>query len=459
MHTSGLQLESDARPAAAGVAWPLLLWMLVATSLASFRQRSGDELFDAGGIDWQVKFQILCWTALGALCCWFVVSGRADLRLLRRGPLFWYTGFALWAMVSALWSPAPALTAFRGFQHLVAVGLAISLGVNLHRIYLFIGVFLLVNWVLVVMGLLGLDLGQAWIRDPVHPDTYYEGPWRFASAYGHPSWISIVAAVGAVGLAARTRGRQWLWAGPVVAWFVVTNLATMSRTAIAGMVGGFVVAAFGRRSLLPLVCLVGFVSAAVLLPDPTRDAMGWFVRRGQSSEDFKSLTGRKALYREALRRAEQAWPLGTGFQSGRVNPLDETGSLVSMGHAHNLVLESLSGLGLPGMLLALMVVASTVANLGLLLWMYPERGTVDPAPSWELAAMLVPLFAFCVLDSGFASRVDSTTLLFVAVLARLQTTIGDAHLPGVTTAAKPQALERMSDHLPQRQSDRLGLSS
>ncbi|MGD9644902.1 MAG: O-antigen ligase family protein [Pirellulales bacterium] len=423
MQTTNLQPKPIALPAAAGLGWALLLWLFVASTLASFRERSGDELFEAGGIDWQVKFQILSWVALGALACWFVLSGRADLRLLRRGPLLWYTGFASIAMLSAFWSPAPGLTAFRAFQHLVAVGLAISFGAQQHRLYLFIGVYLLVNWVLAMMGLLGLDFGQAWISDPAHPDTYYEGPWRFASAYGHPSWVSIVAAVGAVGLAARTRGRDWLSAGPIVGWFVVTNLATMSRTAIAGMLGGFIVVALGRRCLLPLVCLLGFVAAAALLPDPSRDAIGWFVRRGQSSEEFKSLTGRTALYHEAIRRAEESWPLGTGFQSGRVNPLDETGALVSMGHAHNLILESLSGVGLPGMLMALMVLLTAFSSLAQLLWMYPERGTVDVSPGWELAAMLVPLVAFCILDSGFASKVDYTTVLFLVVLARLQATL------------------------------------
>src|SRR5207253_4829883 len=69
-------------------------------------------------------------------------SGRADLRLLRRGPLYWYAGFVLLALFSAVLAPNPLLTVFRSAQLAIALLLVISLRDHLKHIYLFICLFL-----------------------------------------------------------------------------------------------------------------------------------------------------------------------------------------------------------------------------------------------------------------------------------------------------------------------------
>ena len=105
-----------------GIPWlPLLLWCLILTTFASFRNRDIGELLDYGGIDAQVKFQASVWAGLGLVALALLATGRADTRLLRRGPLFWYACFIGTALLSACYSPAPAYTAYRATQHAVAL--------------------------------------------------------------------------------------------------------------------------------------------------------------------------------------------------------------------------------------------------------------------------------------------------------------------------------------------------
>jgi len=404
----------------------MLLWCLIMTTFAGFRYREISELFDSGGFDAQVKFQAATWVALGVLGLYLLASGRADLRLLRRGPLFWYACFVLTALLSTLYSPQPAFTAYRAVQHAVAIVLIISLRKHFESVYLFIAAFLAVNWVLVVLGSLGITGGMEWIFNPADKaslEAGIEGAWRFESAFGHPSQISIVAAAGAAGLAYRMRGRNWMPIAAVIGWFALTTLLTVSRTAIVGLLGGLAVAALGRRALLPCVCLAGFVLPLLMMSSDFREASSHYLARGQARAELRSLTGRIPAYREAMRRIEQYWPLGRGFQAGRVEALDETGENMAVGHAHNLLLESLFSMGLLGGVFSLLVLVSLAIAVGKILQRDAAVSGYRFSVGWELAAMLVPLYAFCVLDSGFVANLNPVAMLFLVVIATAQTAV------------------------------------
>jgi hypothetical protein len=122
------------------------------------------------------------------------------------------------------------------------------------------------------------------------------------------------------------------------------------------------------------------------------------------------------LYAEARLRIERSWPYGMGFQSGRVDPLEEDN--VTMAHAHNMFLEAATGMGLAGVLSVGMVVLSAAWAVGKLV--FRGRGP-GRALGLESAAMLMPVAAFCVLDSGFATTVNQVVMLTLVILARAQT--------------------------------------
>ena len=80
--------------------WAVLVWLAMLTSFAQFRLRTASELFERGGADFQVKLQIAIWLALGALALYLIRTGRANLRLLKSAPLFWYAIYCAWALSS-----------------------------------------------------------------------------------------------------------------------------------------------------------------------------------------------------------------------------------------------------------------------------------------------------------------------------------------------------------------------
>ena len=148
----------------------------------------------------------------------------------------------------------------------MALVLVLSLGARLKDVYTFVLVSLGVNWLLVILGITGVNFGQSWIVSPgkaflMHGETP-EQPWRLCTAFGHPTQIGVVAAAAAVGLLARTRRGDWKKNGPWIAFFAITAVLTVSRTCIAGMVLGILLVVLVRRDLWP----VSLAATAVLLP-------------------------------------------------------------------------------------------------------------------------------------------------------------------------------------------------
>jgi O-antigen ligase/polysaccharide polymerase Wzy-like membrane protein len=399
---------------------PVLLVVLMMCGLASFRHREADDLWGSSGFDVQVKVQIGVWLVGGLLGLYFLWRGRASLQLLRRGPLFWYSCFVALALLSVLYSGAPAVSLFRAMQLAVTVILVISMREHVEHVYLFACVYIALNWGLVLLGAAGVQFGQLYGDIPATASLISEAgtpAWRFHSWFGHPSEISTVAAVTAVGLAVQTRGRQWRTWGPVLAWLVLTVVLTMSRTAIFGMVLGFGVAAIYRRALLLMVCWIGFAACLFCIPDEPGDTAVRYLMRGQTAEQFQSISGRDQIFTEAIERTEKSWLHGAGFASGRRNAYE----FAEITHSHNMLLEALSCTGIAGALAVTMVIVSLFATAHALVRKGNALGLPDVTRrGWELAAMLMPICAYSAVDCTFAGHVRSSTLLYVAVMAYAQ---------------------------------------
>jgi hypothetical protein len=245
-------------------------------------------------------------------------------------------------MISTIYSASPLLTLYRSLQLAVAIVLVVSLRDRLAHLYMLIVAYVAINWILLLLGFLGLDGGTEWLRGPDDLYVSYGGnefeAWRFWTAFGHPSHISIVAGIAAIGLAARVSGRQWITHAPLIAWLLLTVMLTVSRTAIAATLVGLCLVAAGRRALLPVVGLGCALLFFVLMIPGTQDGVTGFLMRGQSPEEFASLTGRHEIYAAAVDQLEGYWLLGNGFRAARVYGLGDRDIV----HAHNLILEAVS---------------------------------------------------------------------------------------------------------------------
>lgn len=394
-------------------------WMMA--TFASFRSREIWELLSGSGLDAQVKFQVASWCGFGLLAAWLAWRGRIDFRLVSGGPLLWYSVYIALAVLSTAYSPAPTLTAFAAMQLAVAVALVCAFGSRLDAIYGLVVLYVAVNWVLVILGSVGLNLGQGWIAPAQDIYVRFGGAewetWRFTSAFGHPSLISIVAAMGAVGLAARTRGHLWRRNGFLIAWLALTVLLTVSRTGIMGMALGFLVVIWRRKMALPFSIGAAFAGVGILVIPELRDTIVDFLLRGQTEEDLVSLTGRTDLYATVWERLGQI-SFGEGFRAVRAELLDEGDAGQGISHAHNLFLEALIGLGLPGAA----AVTATLLALGACAirtawhpWFsrFGRDGT-----DCEAIAILMPILAFSMLDSAFAMNANPFVIVFIVFAAK-----------------------------------------
>jgi O-antigen ligase len=417
-------------------------WFLVAlmiTALASFRTRPADEIFGAEAIDGQVIFQLLCWLVFGLVLMAMSAAARIDWRLITRGPLLWYGGFAVIAVGSVLYSPSPAMSGYRAVQLLVLIGLVASLGGGVRYLYHFSALYTLMNLAFLGANLCGAGLQATWVPwaegDSVSILAQAgEGVWRFQSWFGHPSQIGVVGAMTVVGLLAKVDRKNAVRWAPIIGLTAFAVLITVSRTAIAGMAGGVLVVCLYRRRLPITLCAVGFVACLFALSDSGQDVVLRYLARGQSSDDLASFTGRDEVYADAIAKIGETGVLGNGFVANRKDLLVES-KWGGVTHAHNLFLEATLSLGVLGLLAVSGVLVAAVA-LAVKLIRFPAvlraddtdpDGPTDRAyiarpqtVGWELAAMLVPLTAFCLLDTGYSGTIQPFIVFMVLAFAYAQ---------------------------------------
>lgn len=421
--------------------WAMLVWLFILATFLSVRQRDAGDLMSDGGIDMQIKLQVAAWFLLGLLAVYLMGTKKSKVGLALQLPLFWYACYIFFAVVSTVYSAAPTLTLFRSGQLVVAMLLILSMGDLLNRhIHHFVMVFLIMNWVLVLMANLGLDFGQSWIRGENNvfmiSNRYTLEPWRFSSPLAHASQVSIVGAASAIGLAFQmnreNRGRNL----PMIVFTTLTVFLTISRTAIAAMLLGFFIVSILKKQWLPYVIVSGVLLPVAILFTPIGEKVVKFGMRGQSAAEFSSLTGRSDIYALGIERATNALPLGEGFQAGRANAIVAKTKGHSIVHSHNLFIESAVSLGVLGLISAAMVLL-TFIRATIMAIRYAPKGPTGLSIGWEPALMTIPMFSFCALDRGFSAPICPFVCIFIAVL-----TITTRMLLNATVSSQQQSPPR-----------------
>jgi len=177
------------------------------------------------------------------------------------------------------------------------------------------------------------------------------------------------------------------------AFFIVYRM--QSRGAIFGVAAALAFALFTssrlRKYALPLVFLA--VSAVAVLETPTvlSTRISEYLHRGQTEEQFRSMTGRIDLYAEGLAAFEDAPIMGRGQWADR---------LIGIGHVHNSYLEALLDAGILG---AIPYVASWIAG-----WILFFR-------LQKKSRLLLPVDRLALLEAG-------TVMMFFTVRSIPETT-------------------------------------
>lgn len=427
-----------------------LVSILLILAFGAYRARDLDALSGSGAVDGQVMFVGAIWLVLGSIAAGYLLRSKLDIRLFRRGPLLWYFVFNLVCAVTSFTSTNVFIGLFYSLQMTVLVVIACCLFSSKRSLVEFTLIYVAVNWCCFLLGETGVSFGIPWITTAKEMYLRYGGnegeSFRMATAFGHPSQLSIVAALGAVAvLGSVQRGNLWRTL-PAFLLLSATVLMAVSRTAILGFSAGiFTVFIYQRR----VFSIGGFVLISLpyigLFWPGLLDVGNSFFMRGQSSTELDTLNGRSDIYEVALQR----WSgtvLGDGFRSLREVPILGPGWGHGVAHAHNALLTALIESGYVGGAVVLLVIITLVWHS---LWLFGRtfhrqverlsNCTVEPL------AMCFPAVAFCMLDSGFAVEANPFVACFVMQLSMVRRAVLIEGATHVETESVPFSLNKTDE--------------
>ncbi|GIH69075.1 O-antigen ligase family protein [Sphaerimonospora thailandensis] len=360
--------------------WPVLVPIgLILASEYKLRSRPVNQSIN-GGVDATILLEIGVY-GLVALYLYRRFGIRAPRR---RGSsirlLGW--GFAVFSMMSVLWTPFPTFAAVRGVQLLIIAAVSQVLVARAEREDLW---RLAHAFILLVLVSVGIGVAIPFPRTPLTVD-------RFNWLYVHPVSAGIFLGIAILLVAgfALPGGppRRWpLPAYPIAGVILVAALVgTGTRGAAGGCAAGLVVMSLlargpRGRAIFLMITLPCVIVAGLAFTD----RLVGFATRGESVEQLESLNARTDLWTFALRAFSAEPFFGNGLSSTRGLFLDDIG----LGGGHNAIVNVLVEGGLVGLTLFCMLILALIVRLLVLVRARHVRAE---------AAMLLGVMVFFLVD-------------------------------------------------------------
>lgn len=381
------------------------LLVLVAFGLTiSFRVREyGDT-----GIDLQNGIKLLVWLVIPLIALFHL---RRIRPLLREPAILLGLGFALVALSSSFWSPAPLYTGASAFGLLSYLLLACLVTVHLQEEAL-IRILLFAFVAIAVLALASAVLlsERAWLAS-----MHYVAPPRLQGLSGHPNVLGEQMAV-LITLAAIARRQRLINRGVFFLCLVLGMVvleATNSRTMLAAVLFAWVVVALRQRGLLALAFAALAGSASVILLawasgyNPVPEALLVSFSRSGNTSELTTLTGRTELWQVAFELIRERPLLGWGYNGTEALFVSSVGRAFygDPVNAHNMYLQAVVSLGLLGCL-----------PLAFLLALLVKRMLVNPDPARDQFLLLVMIIGLA--EVAIAATPVALTLVFFIFVVR-----------------------------------------
>lgn len=330
--------------------WWHVLWMLMLLSGLVFRIRETSSTID-NPLDLWALSRVGLMSLIGFTLLYRLVIHRLDwMKSLGQGLIALLTGYCMVCIVSVLWSAYPLWTLYKSIEYLVDVALIATL-VSIVETDQAVKTFFDWTWLL-----LGCLAGTAWLGVILWPD---DGIVRGLGVLGFSIRGVLPAmetnAVGELGaligsicfarLIFGNSGKYFYVMGIVLA--LITLICSQSRSPLSGFLFAVLVILFSSRSVgvgifFPLLVL------AVLSLTSASDFLLEFVRRGESDNEFETLTGRTVLWNLGLQMFQRQPLIGYGAYAGaRFTGISDTMGSSNAGML-NTWLEILLGVGVLG---------------------------------------------------------------------------------------------------------------
>lgn len=171
-----------------------------------------------------------------------------------------------------------------------------------------------------------------------------------------------------------------------VALFIVYRMQSRGAVfgAVAALLFALVTSSRLRRYALPYTLLAVVALTALETPAVVSARVTEYLHRGQTEEEFRSMTGRTQIYENGMAAFWEAPILGRGQRADR---------LVGVGHAHNSYLEAVLNAGILG---GIPYVASWVAGWVLFFQLLTRRQLLQPKDGTALLEVGTVMMFFTV---------------------------------------------------------------
>ena len=270
-----------------------------------------------------------------------------------------------------------------------------------------------------VAGLFCAQAVAAWIFDPASAWIVdARGSVRLAGAVLHPNQLGFWAALLGLGSvaygSAATTARMRVLPVIMLGLAIPVLIATRSRTDLLGFAAGtIVILILGRRWTWIAVGIAGILVGVAAIPRLALRAFA-YVNRGLQAP---VLAGRLAIWKYILRHSVSSWKsvlLGEGIGTSSRVLRRAVARWPFPSHAHNLMVEALNNVGIPGVGLVLASLASTGFRIAALV---RRNRSGLAADAGQLAALFILVLTTSLVESSFAGRANSYGFAYWALAA------------------------------------------
>ncbi|HHJ14469.1 MAG TPA: O-antigen ligase family protein [Gammaproteobacteria bacterium] len=340
----------------------LLFLSLFLTSSTQLNTSPGTEL----GIVRKIRVGLL-------ISVFFIVLFSILLNRLGRlrltSPMAAMLLYALYAMLSALYSTHPSLTAWKGFEVLVDVMVFVYLASYLKdyaSIRDLLNIVYIIVLYLVVSALVGgvFAPGLAYVRQTGGSGSMAWEYWGIFPSI-HPNSLAqfgaIIGVIAMIHLLYAKRAIERNMSFLILAIGLAGMLLSHSRTSLIGFVlASAVIFMFGKRKGIGLAIL--FVGAIAVVISDFDTLVKMYVMRGQSEEVFARMSGRTEYWPRVIEAFLISPFIGHGYYSGHRFGVFEGKLMLNTSSVDNTYLEVLVDLGILGMFFIALMLVMTAKN-------------------------------------------------------------------------------------------------
>lgn len=395
----------------------VLIFVCWVLSLTSITPPGRSTVVTLTELDWisvaKIVGRILsfCVLAIIVFKAWY--SHQQQLVFRRLSPFF---VFALWALISTIWSPLRNVTFGRGSELILLLMVAVVSGLSCNNTQRISRLFLHLSLAIFTISFISLilfytlpSLGAGGLSDrPV--------------AIGHPNDVAASAGIGIVILVLSTSLFRWRWAYvlmlPALAVEGLFLAVAKSRVALLATAVGIIASFFffRKRAFVAFVIMLFSLIAAGLIStglwDDMNNSISAYMLRGQDKKEVLNISGRVEVWEKGFGFFWESPLLGNGYYAFSPTGVVEVGREERPFGAHNIILHVFTGTGIIGMFLFALALCFPLIN--------SLRGLTYDFTGRNTSIMVLILFLFFSIEGlfelSFLGPIRPLVLVFFTVL-------------------------------------------